>query len=341
MKFSYKVLLLSLFTLLLVACQGEEKSKDSEGQSNSESQEDLKKVQLFLDWTPNTNHSGIYAAKDQGYFEEEGLDVDIMLPGEVRTEQIVATGKAEFGISFQTQVTQARAENIPVVSIAAIIQQNTGGYYTPTDKGIKTPKDFEGRVYGAYGSDLEKSMLQAVMKKEGGDAEKVDMVQVGNTDYFIATKRDVDFVSIFYAWTGIEGEVRGADMNFIKTIDYAPELNTYSPVIITNEEMIEQDPETVQAFVTAVLKGYEYAIENPQKTADILIAEEPDLNPELVKRSQEWLSPLYQEDAPVWGTQEEKRWVDYAKFMYDENIIDVEVDASAAFTNQFIENAKK
>ena len=105
--------------------------------------------------------------------------------------------------------------------------------------------------------------------------------------------------------------------------------------------MIEQDPETVQAFVTAVLKGYEYAIENPEETADILIAEEPDLNPELVKRSQEWLSPLYQEDAPVWGTQEEKRCVDYAKFMYDENIIEVEVDASAAFTNQFIENAKK
>ncbi|MFD0942574.1 ABC transporter substrate-binding protein [Savagea faecisuis] len=339
MRTWYKVLFLSLLTLVLVACQGEEAEQKED--ANSESGEDLKKVQLFLDWTPNTNHSGIYAAKDQGYFEEEGLDLEIMLPGEVPTEQIVATGKAEFGISFQTQVTQARAENMPVVSIVAIIQQHTGGYYTPTDKGIKTPKDFEGRVYGAYGSELEKSMLQAVMKSEGGDASKVDVVQVGNTDYFIATQRDVDFVNIFYAWTGIEGEVRGADMNFIKTIDYAPELNTYSPVIITNEEMIEQDPETVQAFVTAVLKGYEYAIENPEETADILIAEEPDLNPELVKRSQEWLSPLYQEDAPVWGTQEEKRWVDYAKFMYDENIIEVEVDASAAFTNQFIENAKK
>lgn len=339
MRTWYKVLFLSLLILVLVACQGEE--AEQKENTNSESGEDLKKVQLFLDWTPNTNHSGIYAAKAQGYFEEEGLDIEIMLPGEVRTEQIVATGKAEFGISFQTQVTQARAENMPVVSIAAIIQQHTGGYYTPTDKGIKSPKDFEGRVYGAYGSELEKSMLQAVMKSEGGDASKVDMVQVGNTDYFIATQRDVDFVSIFYAWTGIEGEVRGADMNFIKTIDYAPELNTYSPVIITNEEMIEQDPETVQAFVTAVLKGYEYAIENPEETADILIAEEPDLNPELVKRSQEWLSPLYQEEAPVWGMQEEKRWVDYAKFMYDENIIEVEVDASAAFTNQFIENAKK
>lgn len=336
MRSLYKVLLLSIAMLILVACQQEEEGPKEETGENA-----LQKVQIFLDWTPNTNHSGIYAAKDQGYFEEEGLDVEIMLPGEVSTEQIVGTGKAAFGISFQEEVTQARAQDIPVVSIAAIIQNNTAGYYTPTNKGIKTPKDFEGRMYGAYGSELERAMLQAVMNKEGADASKVEMVQVGNTDYFIATQRDTDFVNVYYGWTGIEGEIRGADMNFIKITDYAPGLNTYSPLIITSEEMIEQDPETVQAFINALLKGYEFAMEEPEQAADILLEAEPDLDSELVKRSQVWLTDYYQEDAPVWGTQEQSRWDEFAKFMYEEKIIDTQIDASEAFTNQFIENAKK
>ncbi|WP_238600585.1 ABC transporter substrate-binding protein [Metasolibacillus meyeri] len=325
MKAIVKYLLVFTLAFLLAGCQT--------GEGNE-------KVQLFLDWTPNTNHTGIYVAKEKGFFEEEGLDVEIMLPGEVRAEQIVGSGKGEFGISFQNQVTQARSEGIPIVSIAAIIQTHTGGYYTPKAKGIETPKDFEGRIYGAHGSELEKASLQAIMNKEGGDASKIDMVQVGNTDYFVAMGRDIDFVSIFYAWTGIEGEIRGTDMNFIKTTDFAPELNTYSPLIITNDEMIDKNPETVQAFVNAVFKGYEFAINNPQEAAAILIAAEPDLSPELVKRSQEWLSPRYKEGATAWGVQEASRWENFANFMIKHQIID-EVEIQQAFTNEFIANAMK
>lgn len=327
MKAMIRCLSFLTLLLLLVGCQ----SQESEGKE---------KVQLFLDWTPNTNHTGIYVAKEKGFFEEEGLDVEIMLPGEVSTEQIIGSGKGQFGISFQSQVTQARSENLPIVSIAAIIQKDTSGYYTPKSKGIETPKDFEGRVYGAYGSELEKASLQAVMNKEGGDASKINMVQVGNTDYFIAMERDIDFVSIFYAWTGIEGELRGADMNFIQPADFAPELDTYSPLIITSDDMIENDPETVQAFINAVYKGYEFAINNPEEAADILIEAEPDLNPELVQRSQEWLSPRYKEGAEAWGVQEASRWERYANFMIENKIIE-SVDIQKAFNNEFIEKAMK
>ncbi|WP_107943485.1 ABC transporter substrate-binding protein [Metasolibacillus fluoroglycofenilyticus] len=325
MRIVLKYLALLSLVFLLTGCQTKEGNE---------------KVQLFLDWTPNTNHTGIYVAKEKGFFEEVGLDVEIMLPGEVCAEQIVGSGKGQFGISFQNQVTQARSEDLPIVSIAAIIQKNTGGYYTPKAKGIKTPKDFEGHKYGAYGSELEKASLQAVMNKEGGDASKIETVQVGNTDYFVALERDIDFVSIFYAWTGIEGEIRDADMHFIKTTDFAPELDTYSPLIITNDKMIEDNPDTVQAFINAVYKGYEFAIDNPQKSADILIAAEPDLQPELVRRSQEWLSPHYKEGAEAWGVQEASRWENFAEFMVKHQIIG-EVDIQQAFTNEFIANAMK
>ena len=101
--------------------------------------------------------------------------------------------------------------------------------------------------------------------------------------------------------------------------------------------MIAEDPETVQAFIDATVKGYNFAIEHPSEAADILIEAESDLDPELVTRSQEWLSPRYQDDADIWGIQEEERWQIFADFMYENGIIEQEIDANEAFTNEFIE----
>lgn len=333
MKRFVTTMLIALLSFILVACGSEKTEKQ-----NEQVKSDIggKKVSLFLDWTPNTNHTGIYVAKEKGFYEELGLDVEVLLPGEVSAEQLVATNKGEFGISFQTEVTQARAQDLPVVSIAAIIQHDTSGYASPIDKGIESPKDFAGNVYGAYGSLLEESMIDLVMSRDGADKKDVDIVQLGNSDFFIATQKDIDFVSIFYAWTGIEAEIRDVELNFIQKTDYADELDTYSPVIVTSEKLIDEDPETVQAFVEATLRGYEFAIEKPAEAAEILIAAEPDLDPELVKRSQEWLSPRYQDDAEKWGIQDSGRWEVFAKFMFENGIIEKEIDATEAFTNEFI-----
>ncbi|MEI3604952.1 ABC transporter substrate-binding protein [Pseudogracilibacillus sp. SE30717A] len=335
MKRYLSISLIILLSLILVACGGGEKSEKQEEQVKSDSE--AKKVSLFLDWTPNTNHTGIYVAKEKGFYEEVGLDLEVLLPGEVSAEQLVATNKGEFGISFQKQVTQARAEDLPVISVAAIIQHSTSGYASPVEKGIETPKDFVGKVYGAYGSEMEELMINLVMERDGASVEDVDIVQLGNSDFFVATQKDIDFVSIFYGWTGIEAEIRDVELNFIEDTEYAEELDTYSPVIITNDNLIKEDPETVQAFVEATLKGYEFAIENPEEAAEILIAAEPDLDPELVKRSQEWLSPRYQDDAEIWGIQDLDRWETFTKFLYENDIIDKDIDASEAFTNEFIE----
>lgn len=333
MKRFVTTMLIALLSFILVACSSEKTEKQNE---QVKSDPGDKKVSLFLDWTPNTNHTGIYVAKEKGFYEELGLDVEVLLPGEVSAEQLVATNKGEFGISFQTEVTQARAQDLPVVSIAAIIQHDTSGYASPIDKGIESPKDFAGNVYGAYGSLLEESMIDLVMSRDGADKKDVDIVQLGNSDFFIATQKDIDFVSIFYAWTGIEAEIRDVELNFIQKTDYADELDTYSPVIVTSEKLIDEDPETVQAFVEATLRGYEFAIEKPAEAAEILIAAEPDLDPELVKRSQEWLSPRYQDDAEKWGIQDSGRWEVFAKFMFENGIIEKEIDATEAFTNEFI-----
>ena len=112
------ILIIITLTLSLSAC----------GTGAPDKGRDLQKVTFVLDWTPNTNHTGIYAAKAQGFFEEQGLDVEIIQPSEGTSDSIVASGSAQFGISYQESVTFARAEGIPLVSLAAVIQHNTSGF---------------------------------------------------------------------------------------------------------------------------------------------------------------------------------------------------------------------
>ncbi|MFI8576452.1 ABC transporter substrate-binding protein [Rossellomorea aquimaris] len=313
---------------LLTACSG--------GGNKSEQKEGLKKVTVVLDWTPNTNHTGLYVAKEKGYFEEQGLDVDIILPGEAGADQLVASGKAEFGVGYQESVTQARVQDVPLVSIAAVIQHNTSGFASPKDKGITTPKDFEGKSYGGWGSPVEKAVMTSIMKQENADVEKVDFVNMGDTDFFTAVKRDVDFAWIYYGWTGIEAELRGEDLNMMYVKDYSEKLDYYTPVLTTNEKMIEKDPDTVKSFLSASSKGYQFAIDNPEEAGGILLDAAPDLDKELVMKSQEWLAPKYKDDADRWGEQKLEVWENYASWMYDNDLLDKELDSKKAFTNEFL-----
>ncbi|MGE6755116.1 ABC transporter substrate-binding protein [Rossellomorea sp. NPDC071047] len=313
---------------LLTACSG--------GGNASEQKEGLKKVTVVLDWTPNTNHTGLYVAKEKGYFEEQGLDVDIILPGEAGADQLVASGKAEFGVGYQESVTQARVQDVPLVSIAAVIQHNTSGFASPKDKGITTPKDFEGKSYGGWGSPVEKAVMTSIMKQENADVEKVDFVNMGDTDFFTAVKRDVDFAWIYYGWTGIEAELRGEDLNMMYVKDYSEKLDYYTPVLTTNEKMIEKDPDTVKAFLSASSKGYQFAIDDPEGAGKVLLDAAPDLDKELVMKSQEWLAPKYKDDADRWGEQKLEVWENYASWMYDNDLLDKELDSKKAFTNEFL-----
>lgn len=330
-----KWLMLIITVFLIVGCSNGQSSGD-ETDANAVKENDLKKVTLVLDWTPNTNHTGLYVAKDQGYFAEEGLDVEIIMPGETGADQLVASGKAEFGVSYQESITQARIQEVPIVSIAAVIQHNTSGFASPVEKNIIAPKDFAGKSYGGWGSPVEESVIASLMQQEKANPEDVSIINIGDTDFFTAVERDVDFAWIYYGWTGVEAELRGKEINMIYLTDYSEKLDYYTPVLATNEDMIKNDPDTVKAFVKAAAKGYQYAIDKPAKAADILIAAAPDLDAELVKKSQEWLSPRYQDDADRWGEQKLEVWENYANWMYDNKLLEAQLNAEEAFTNEFL-----
>ena len=315
--------LFTLFALFLAACS-------STGDSSRQT------VKIVLDWTPNTNHTGLYVAKEKGYFKEQGLDVQIIQPGNSGAEQMVASGQADFGVSYQENVTHARTQGIPIISIAAVLQHNTSGFASLRDKQIQRPKDFEGKVYVGFGSPVEKQILTSLMEKDQADANKVKIINTGNVDFFQASKQNIDFMWIYYGWTGIEAELRGEKLNMVYLKDYDRALDYYTPVLITSEKQISQNKETVQSFMKAVSKGYQFAIDHPDQAADILIREVPDLNPELVKKSQAWISPRYKDDAKVWGWQKEEVWADYAKWLSDHHLLEGKFVPNEAFTNEFL-----
>lgn len=335
------LMLCGLLIAALTACgQSDGKANKAAGNeaasSGKEPSKSMQDVKIVLDWSPNTNHTGLYVAKEQGFYEEEGLNVDILLPGSGGADAMVASGEVPFGISYQEGVTQGRTQGVPLVSIAAVIQHNTSGFAAPVDRGIKTPKDYEGKTYGGWGSPVEEAILKSIMDQTGADVGKVKFVNMGEADYFTAVKRDIDFAWIFYAWTGIEAELRGEplDMQYVK--DYTDKLDYYTPVIVTNEKTAANDPELVKAFMRATSKGYEYAIEHPEEAADILLKAVPDLDKELVLASQKWLSPKYQDDAARWGEQKREVWQNYSDWMHERGLIEEELDTDKAFTNEFL-----
>lgn len=324
-------LLFSFIVLLLIAGCGKTDGGKQKNQDGG-----LEKISVVLDWAPNTNHTGLYVAQEKGYFKEEGFDVEIIMPGEAGADQLVASGKSEFGISYQESITEARVQDVPIISIGAIIQHNTSGFASPIEKNIKAPKDFEGKTYGGWGAPVEQAVLASLMEEDGADINKLDTINMGDTDFFTAVKRDIDFAWIYYAWTGVEAELRGEELNMIYLTDYSEKLDYYTPVITTSEKMIKDNPDTVKAFMAAVSKGYQFAIEDPDEAANILIKAEPELDGELVKKSQEWLAAKYQDDAPRWGEQKQEVWQNYAQWMFEKGLLEKEVDVEKAFTNEFL-----
>lgn len=297
----------------------------------------LQKVTVLLDWTPNTNHTGLYVAKDLKFYEAEGLDVEILQPSEGGAADLVAADKAQFGVSYQEQVTFARTAEtpLPVKAIAAVIQHNTSGFASAKDKGITRPKDFENRTYGGWGSPMEEATLKAIMAADGGDFSTVKMADIGSMDFFAAQDSGIDFSWIFSGWDGVAAEQKNYPINYVKMTDYDPALDYYTPVLITSDALIAKDPELVKKFLRATRKGYETCINDPAQAADILSANAPELDKALVAASQKYLADQYAAGG-VWGVMKDSVWQGYAQWLLDRKLLTKPLVTAEAFTNDYL-----
>ena len=265
------------------------------------------------------------------------MDVSVIQPSEGEAAQIIAAGKADFGVSSQESVTLARAQDIPIVSVAAIIQHNTSAFASLPQSEIKSVKDFEGKRYGGWGSPIEEAVLKALMLEAGAKYSKIKNITIGTTDFFTTIGKESDFQWIFYGWDGIEAQRRGIKLNTIVLKDLNPILDYYTPVIITSEDRIKNKKDMVKKFMKATSAGYTFSIENPGEAAGILLKHAPELNQDLVNQSQTWLSKQYMSDAPKWGIQKDDVWERYAKWLSDHKLMKKEISSSDAYTNEFLE----
>lgn len=298
----------------------------------------LEEITIILDWVPNTNHTGMYVALEKGYYEEAGLDVEIIQPTAGGSADLIAAGQGEFGISYQEQVTYARtAENpLPVKAIAALIQHNTSGFASPVDRGILSPKDFEGKRYGGWGSPMEVATLKGLMEVDGGDYSQLETVDIGAIDYFTAVEEHVDFTWIYYGWDGVNAELMDYPIDFILLQDVDSDLDFYTPVIVASEETLAEQPEMVKAFLAATAQGYLDAIEDPDAAAELLVAAVPEIDAELAKASQRYLADQYIADADRWGEMKESFWTNYSGWMYENGLLSQPLEVKEAFTNDYL-----
>lgn len=157
----------------------------------------------------------LVCSENERLLQKQGLDVEIIQPGDnVTAEQMIASGKADFAISAQENVTLARVEGIPVVSVGAIIQHNTSAFASLKKDNMTSPKDFEGKRYGGWGGPAEEATLKTIMDKHQADFNKVEKIILGQTDFFKSIGRDADFEWIYYGWDGIEAKRQGKRVKY-------------------------------------------------------------------------------------------------------------------------------
>ena len=309
--------------------------------SNKDEGSDLKEITLSLDWTPNTNHTGFFVADKLGFYEDAGLKVTIVQPPEGSgSEMMTSAGQSHFGISAQDSLAAnfASEEPLNITTVATILQHNTSGIIS---RDCKTPKDLEGKRYSTWDSPTEKAIIRHVMEKDGGDFDKVELIpNVINNEAEALRHGDTDAVWIYYAWTGINAELSGLDFEYFDFGELDEVFDFYTPVIIANNAFLESDPETAKAFLSATAKGYEYAIQNPEEAAEILIAGDTTgaLNgsEELVLESQKWINGQYIADADKWGIIDPVRWNAFYSWLGSEGLTESIIPEGTGFTNDYL-----
>ncbi|MFP4564968.1 MAG: ABC transporter substrate-binding protein [Spirochaetaceae bacterium] len=314
---------------LLVAATGAFASGDME--------EETREVTFMLDWVPNVNHVGIFVAQERGYFAEAGLDVEIIQPGEVPATSAVASGRADFGVDFQENLTLLRADDVPLVSIATILQTNTSGFAVRSGEGIESPADFEGLRYGTFQSPFEEPTLDSLVRCEGGDPSAVEFVTAGTDLLAMLQQEEADIVWIYYGTQGFQAERVGLDITYFPLNDFTDCVpDYYTPVIIASEQTLENRPELTHDFLEALARGHQFTMDNPGEAATILGEAVAELDAGELQDSVPWLAERMKMDAPQWGFQESSVWRDYAEWMREAGVLEGEFDPDAAFTNEFL-----
>ncbi|WP_439029871.1 ABC transporter substrate-binding protein [Gordonia terrae] len=304
-------------------------------------------IRFALDWTPNTNHTGLFVAQQRGYFAEAGLDVEILPYNNTAVDTVVDAGNAQFGISTHNSSTFSRSSGAHTISVLAPLQRWATGIGVRADRAdIASPKDLAGKTYAGFGDPGEKETLEQVIRNDGGTGDFTS-VTLGTSAYEAVYSGQADFTVSYLAWEGIEAEHHGTPMKYFHYTDFGfPEA--YAIVVDANEDWLAENPERATKFVQALQRGYQAAADDPEAAARDLIAANPGAfnDEELVVESQRMLAAQYMKDANgKVGRQTLEQWSGNSGFLYRSGLLTgpdgaplpTEPDWSTYFTNDYLD----
>ena len=304
-------------------------------------------VSVALDWTPNTNHIGVYVAQELGYYADEGLTVKLLPYATTAPETLVANGDADFGFSYSNGIAFARAAGLDVVQVfAGIGKQQYLLAYRADDPSITRPKDLDGKTYAGFGTPSEESEVASVIKADGGTGDFKKVV-LDSAAYQAVYGGRADFTISASSWEGVEAEVLGKPMKYFDPADYGYPSN-YSTTIISSNAWLTANPDVARRFLAATQRGYAYAAKHPDEAAALLVKANPQTlkNPEIVKRSAELLAKdgYYSDEADAFGAIDGARVATFYDYLYDNGLLTdadgkaltTKPDWSQAWTNDYL-----
>lgn len=327
MNKGFNLILGFVFMLFLAACDNSSGELGNTVGEESRSAE-LKEVSIMLDWFPNAVHSYLYVAQEKGYFEEQGVKVDIQFPANATDPlNLVAAGKVTLGLYYQPDVIMARAnEDVPVKSLASIVRSPLNYTVFLEDKAIESPKDLEGKKVGYPGIQLNEALLQTMVAHDGGDFSKVVMIDVGfELNSAIITENTDAVNGAFINHEVPVLEQKGYNVDYFNPVDYG--VPAYNEIIlITSDETWEKEKEAIQSFWKAVEKGFDFMKENPEEALEILFINQDEANfpldEEVEQQSLGILLPKMEEENSPFGLQDEETWKEVIDWIKDAGLIE-------------------
>lgn len=333
------VLMAALLAFGLAACGDDDDSADTAADTAAASGAALAastKSTLVLDFLPGGVHAGIYRAQEQGYYEANNVDLEIIQPTSTAdTLKLIDAGKADFGIADGIDLANQIAEGRGAKAIGALVQVPLGGLITLQESGITDPAQLEGKTIGVTGVPSDNAIYQTIMKDAGADPEKAEVVTIGFNGVQNLETGKVDAFTGFWTADGVQVQEDG----FPTTIFRLDENGgpTYPGLVIfSTEEKIASDPDLMRAFMDATVRGYDEVIADPALGVDALLAAEPTLKRPLTQAVVDTYAPLWQGDAPAFGVIDTADVEALSTFLVDNALIEEPITPDRYGTNEFL-----
>lgn len=329
--------LIMICAMVLCSC-GSGSGTAGNGGSASESEE-MKELDVVLDWYPNALHAFMYVAMEKGYYEEEGLKVNIQFPSNANDAiSLVAAGQADIGLYYQQDVIQARADqNVPVKSIGAVVQGPLNIILSLKEKNITSPEDLVGKTVGYAGTELSEALTRSIMEYVGADYSDVAMIDVGFDLMSSMTTGNVDAtIGCLINHEVPQMEEEGFEVNWFELDDYGVPTY-YEGIFLANDKTIESDSETLSAFLRASARGFADMKENPEEALEILLNNQNEenfpLSETVEKESIDVLLPMMETADAEFLSQSDACWQENIDWMVSQGLIKESIDLDEVRVN--------